>query len=722
MRMQTHGHDPFLRKSWDFRLVLKRILPWTIFLFLSSNQVFSRIENPSLILDQAFYFYFNNEQNKAKNLFKKYIEANGDHDVPLRYLSRISLVEGNIELAQTYLERAIKFEPKSITALFTLGKIYIKNNKFQKAIQIHLQIIDIEPFNIESLTILAHLHQNNKNQRKASSFFKRLILAARNRGNLEDILKQAYGNLGSYYYRQAKYHKAIYYYEKLFEIKNQSISVLVVLGELYKFIGKFDSSTLMFEKILEINQTHRSATKSLIELYYMMDSPKIFPVLSSYMAKYPPPPPLLLQAIQSQLNGNDILAKSYFEKVMKKNQNRLSAYIGLCRIFLLTKDKNALKKAAFHVIVLSQKLGAHKIAQKYMGLVLNLLREEMEENSFLTEFFVIESETPLLLPDKSELLAKDLIESYMTHAFTLDQLKSKSQALAYYIESMRILTQLKKWYGWQIDHLERDFDRNAKMPQKIRKKKGMVQESIIALERTEYQILLNISWILQTTFVNRLDESFHYLDKAVQLSLENPQAYFIMGISLLSKGEKNPKYFGSALKYFLNAINLTNARSPANYFFYLGLAYEKIKDFGQAVSAFRQAIEIDSYNSTYLNYLGYMLSVKGEKLTEARSLLIRALEDDPENEAYLDSSGWIFFKLGKYHDALKQLLLAMNEAHKKKRIDAVIYFHLAETYHRLNDFILSRFYYKKTIDNFNKSSEPLNKDYIEQKLKELHSY
>jgi tetratricopeptide (TPR) repeat protein len=47
-----------------------------------------------------------------------------------------------------------------------------------------------------------------------------------------------------------------------------------------------------------------------------------------------------------------------------------------------------------------------------------------------------------------------------------------------------------------------------------------------------------------------------------------------------------------------------------------------------------------------LNYLGYMLADKGIKLPEALKLIRKAVELEPMNGAYLDSLGWVYFKLG----------------------------------------------------------------------------
>jgi tetratricopeptide (TPR) repeat protein len=56
-----------------------------------------------------------------------------------------------------------------------------------------------------------------------------------------------------------------------------------------------------------------------------------------------------------------------------------------------------------------------------------------------------------------------------------------------------------------------------------------------------------------------------------------------------------------------------------------------------------------------LNFLGYLLAERGERLDDAVSLVTRALEIDPGNPSYLDSLGWAHFKRGELADAQEHL-------------------------------------------------------------------
>ena len=55
----------------------------------------------------------------------------------------------------------------------------------------------------------------------------------------------------------------------------------------------------------------------------------------------------------------------------------------------------------------------------------------------------------------------------------------------------------------------------------------------------------------------------------------------------------------------------------------------------------------DPENATALNYLGYMLAERGERLDESVNYLKKALEIEPENGSFLDSLGWAYFKSDK---------------------------------------------------------------------------
>ena len=87
-----------------------------------------------------------------------------------------------------------------------------------------------------------------------------------------------------------------------------------------------------------------------------------------------------------------------------------------------------------------------------------------------------------------------------------------------------------------------------------------------------------------------------------------------------------------------------------------------------------------------MNYLGYLDAETGERLDEAKTLIQRALELDAENGAYMDSLGWVYFKMGKLDEAISQL----EHAAAVLDTDPVVFDHLGEAYFKQHELEKAR--------------------------------
>ena len=87
----------------------------------------------------------------------------------------------------------------------------------------------------------------------------------------------------------------------------------------------------------------------------------------------------------------------------------------------------------------------------------------------------------------------------------------------------------------------------------------------------------------------------------------------------------------------------------------LGLAYQEISDFVKAERHLREVIRIDPGNQDAHNALGYLFAELGSNLEEAVELVKKALQKSPQNAAYLDSLGWVYYKQGRLDEALTEL-------------------------------------------------------------------
>src|SRR5437667_837712 len=68
-------------------------------------------------------------------------------------------------------------------------------------------------------------------------------------------------------------------------------------------------------------------------------------------------------------------------------------------------------------------------------------------------------------------------------------------------------------------------------------------------------------------------------------------------------------------------------------YFLRGSTYERQKKYEQAEEMFRKVLLSDPQNATALNYLGYMLADRGNKLDEALNFIKKAVVLEPANGA-----------------------------------------------------------------------------------------
>jgi tetratricopeptide (TPR) repeat protein len=115
--------------------------------------------------------------------------------------------------------------------------------------------------------------------------------------------------------------------------------------------------------------------------------------------------------------------------------------------------------------------------------------------------------------------------------------------------------------------------------------------------------------------------------------------------------------------------------------FRLGASLERSGATGEAEKAFQQLLAGRPNDSAAQNYLGYMWADRGIRLEEARELLEKAVAREPRNGAYLDSLGWVNFRLGRLEKA--QTYLAA--AREREPDDPTIEEHLGDLSERQGD-------------------------------------
>ncbi len=158
--------------------------------------------------------------------------------------------------------------------------------------------------------------------------------------------------------------------------------------------------------------------------------------------------------------------------------------------------------------------------------------------------------------------------------------------------------------------------------------------------------------------------------KALAPALEGPRAP-LKHLSFLASLQKDAGDVDAASETLERII----ARDPdnPNHHFTLGVFLDQAGETEKGEESIRKAIALNPKNADALNYLGYAMADRGDDLEDALDLIKRAVELQPNSGYFIDSLGWVYYKMGRLDEAYTQL----GRAAKLVPSDAVILEHYA---------------------------------------------
>ncbi len=170
------------------------------------------------------------------------------------------------------------------------------------------------------------------------------------------------------------------------------------------------------------------------------------------------------------------------------------------------------------------------------------------------------------------------------------------------------------------------------------------------------------------------DEAIAVLEAAVARDPSSLVAPQVLGDALRRAGRH-----GDAISAYTRAIELHQTAGRAidwRLWFARAVAYERSGDWPPAEADFRAALAVDPNQPTVLNYLGYSLVERREKLDEALDMIERAVAGEPDSGYIVDSLAWALFRLGRYAEALPH----MERAVSLLPTDPILNDHLGDVY------------------------------------------
>lgn len=129
--------------------------------------------------------------------------------------------------------------------------------------------------------------------------------------------------------------------------------------------------------------------------------------------------------------------------------------------------------------------------------------------------------------------------------------------------------------------------------------------------------------------------------------------------------------------------------------FSLSAIYVKLGDTVKGEKILEEFLAENPEDPGVNNDLGYLYADQGKNLEKAKTMIEKAVKAEPDNAAYLDSMGWVLFKLGEIEKATEWLEKASNAENGS---DPTIWEHLGDCQHRLKKLDEARKSWEKALE------------------------
>jgi len=162
------------------------------------------------------------------------------------------------------------------------------------------------------------------------------------------------------------------------------------------------------------------------------------------------------------------------------------------------------------------------------------------------------------------------------------------------------------------------------------------------------------------------------------------------------------------------AIDMIDHSMPEHWYVHYvrGTAHDRLGDWELGLRDFDRALSLSP--NQVLNYVGYSLVERGERLEEALSMIERAVVAQPKAGYILDSLGWVQFRLGYYEGAI----VHMERAVELMATDPVVNNHLGDVYWAVGRKTEARFQWLRALSFVTEAtrSEDINLIRMHRKL------
>ncbi len=264
-----------------------------IFAFVFSANANCMIEKKVIIPDTTYLLKlleqntnkspFTIEKNRYKSIIKKSLAVNDTLQLAKAYfnLATIQQLQGNNNAAFSNVNKAYVLFTKNddkqgiANCLNQLGTLYRYGGEYEKAMEHHALALKLFKTLNDTTGIILVLnytgivYRNLENYAKAKDYYFKAIKLG-NKIN-SDLIATIYNSLGSFFWYKHNNDSALYYYHKALiyeptslQLKEKHCAVLNNIGNVYRTLGKLDSSIYYYN--LSLAQSSQYGLNNLVAI------------------------------------------------------------------------------------------------------------------------------------------------------------------------------------------------------------------------------------------------------------------------------------------------------------------------------------------------------------------------------------------------------------------------------------------------------------------------
>jgi tetratricopeptide (TPR) repeat protein len=212
----------------------------------------------------------------------------------------------------------------------------------------------------------------------------------------------------------------------------------------------------------------------------------------------------------------------------------------------------------------------------------------------------------------------------------------------------KLITVLDSIYSsdFRIQTLYTDYFLKSKKYEKAREKLVF----LVTNYKTTMPFWEQLIYVLNS--LNDFETMLKYCNQGIDVFGNKPIFFLYKGIALY-----NLKRCNEAIPVFNEGLRISdNSRDfKIQFYTYLGESYHSVKNYALSDTFFIKAIHLEPNNIFILNNYSFYLAERNFNLVKALEYIKICLDVHPNSFTYLDTYGWILYKMGKLPGAKKVL-------------------------------------------------------------------